>query len=327
MLPDSKPRNHILLRFGMVVIILALLSQTALVVGQSYTFQVQSGTPVYLQNFAHVEKGCNWMGIAGQVFDQSGLPIDRMVVRVEGFLGNQTIDALGMTSLATAYGPGGYEIELAQKVLNSNGTLNITLYDLQGQQVSAHVPFTTYMDCSKNLIIINFIQTSAPSMPTTTPTGTFSGVTVNGSLLLQGRPAAPHSSWVTAMKLDLIPPGQNQAAATYNTTTDQNGQYSVPNVPAGTYKIGVKGENTLRTTIPVTTLQSGSNQLPAITLKAGDANNDNYVSAADFSILAGAFGKCLGTGGYNGKADFNSDQCVTAADFSLLSGNYGLQGD
>jgi hypothetical protein len=61
--------------------------------------------PAYLQNFTHIEQGCNWMGVAGQVFDKNGQPINRMVVRVEGFLGNQSLDALGMTSLATAYGP------------------------------------------------------------------------------------------------------------------------------------------------------------------------------------------------------------------------------
>jgi hypothetical protein len=64
-----------------------------------------------------------------------------------------------------------------------------------------------------------------------------------------------------------------------------------------------------------------------VLLKAGDANDDNFVSAADFSLLAASFGKCLGGNAYNGKADFNNDQCVTAADFSLLSANYGLQGD
>jgi hypothetical protein len=33
---------------------------------------LQSGSPAYIQNFAHMDAGCNWLGIAGQVFDVDG---------------------------------------------------------------------------------------------------------------------------------------------------------------------------------------------------------------------------------------------------------------
>lgn len=327
MFSEYKTPIKVILRAGFVALLIVALQGILPVAGQSYTFQVQPGTPVYLQNFAHVEKGCNWMGVAGQVFDATGQPIDRMVVRVEGILGNQAVDALSLTSLATAYGPGGFEIELAQQTLNSSGALSIALYDLQGQQVSAQIPFNTFSDCAKNLIIVNFIQTGSTVTPTLTPTGSVQGIAVNGKVTLQGRPATPHPSWVISLRVDLIAPGQSQAAAIFTTTTDENGQFGVSNLPTGSYRIGIKAENSLRAMTPVTLLQVGSIQLPAVALKFGDANNDNFISAADFSILAGSFGKCLGTTGYIAKADFNNDKCVTAADFSLLSGNYGLQGD
>lgn len=293
---------------------------------QTYPFSVQPGTPTYLQNFAHVEKGCNWMGVVGQVFDKNGQPINRMVVRVEGFLGSQSIDALGMTGLATAYGPGGFEIELSEEPMNSNGTLFISLFDLQGQQVSAYTPFNTYTDCSKNLILINFQESGSGQItPTVTPEP--SGTDATGSLILQGRPLAPNASWMIGITLEFTQSGQTQPIAAFNTTTDQYGEYSVSNLPTGVFDIAIKGENSLRAVLPSTTLQSGQNQLPDVQLIAGDANNDNFVSAIDFSILASSFGECLGGTAYNGNADFNNDQCVTAADFSLLSGNYGLQGD
>ena len=293
---------------------------------QSYAFTVQQGTPSYLQNFTHVEQGCNWLGVVGQVFDKTGQPINRMVVRVEGFLGNQSLDALGMTSLATAYGPGGYEIVLSDKPLNSSGTLSISLYNLEGDRVSAYVPFNTYTDCSKNMILINFQESGAtPGTPTITPQPT--GVTASGNLLLQGRPTAPHAAWITGVEFILTQTGQTQAAKTINTITDQYGAYTLTDLPAGIFTITIKGDNTLRAKLPATTLQSGKNQLPDVRLKPGDANNDNFVSAIDFSILAASFGKCLGGNAYNGKADFNNDQCVSAADFSLLSANYGQQGD
>ena len=293
---------------------------------QAYTFTVQTGNPSYLQNFAHVDQGCNWLGVVGQVFDKNGQPITRMVVRVEGFLGNQSLDALGMTSLATAYGPGGYEIELSDEPLNSSSTLSIALFNLEGERISEYVPFNTYADCSKNLILINFQETgTSPGTPTITPQPT--GVSASGNLLLQGRPTAPHAAWITGVEFTLAQTGSSQPATIINTTTDQYGSYSLTDLPAGTYSISVKAENTLRAALPATTLQSGQNQLPDIQLKSGDANDDNFVSAIDFSILASSFGDCLGGISYNESADFNNDQCVTAVDFSLLSANYGQQGD
>lgn len=292
---------------------------------QTYPFQVQTGTPAYLQNFANFEKGCNWMGVAGQVFDRSGQPINRLVVQIEGILGNQSIDALGLTGLAPAYGPGGFEIELAQQPQNTTGSLNIALYNLAGEQVSEWVAFNTVEDCNKNLVLINFQETGTTPV-TPTPTLPPSSVSANGRLLLQGRPNAPNPAWVMDAAFSFLPTVQSQAPLVLHTMTDAYGNYTLSNLPSGAFQIAIKGENTLRVLLPVTMLQAGANPLPDITLLAGDANDDNFVSAVDFSLLASAYGQCLGTSSYNGKADFNNDQCVSAADFSLLSANYGKQG-
>ena len=98
------------------------------------------------------------MGVAGQVFDRSGKPILNMVVVVEGVLNNATIDMIGLTGINGAYGPGGYEIQLANAVINSSNTLAITLYDLAGSTMTYPLAFSTYADCSKNLVLINFNQ-------------------------------------------------------------------------------------------------------------------------------------------------------------------------
>ncbi len=121
-------------------------------------YTIQPSTPAYLQNFAHPEAGCNWMGVAGQVFDRSGKPIPNMVVVVDGVLNNTTVDLIGLTGLNNAYGPGGFEIQLANAVINSSNTLAITLYDLAGSTMTYPFAFSTYADCSKNLILINFNQ-------------------------------------------------------------------------------------------------------------------------------------------------------------------------
>lgn len=121
-------------------------------------YTIQPSTPAYLQSFAHPEAGCNWLGVAGQVFDRAGKPITNMVVVVEGVLNNSAVDLIGLTGLNGAYGPGGFEIQLANRVMNSTNTLTITLYDLAGSAMTYPFAFSTYADCSKNLILINFNQ-------------------------------------------------------------------------------------------------------------------------------------------------------------------------
>lgn len=121
-------------------------------------YSIQPETPVYLQNFAHPDKGCNWMGVAGQVFDKSGKPINQMVVIVSGRMNNKDIDLVGMTGLNSAYGPGGYEITIGNSAVVTTNALSITLYDLSGAEMTKPFTFSTYSDCSKNLVVINFNQ-------------------------------------------------------------------------------------------------------------------------------------------------------------------------
>lgn len=121
-------------------------------------FQVQSDSPAYIQNFAHPQEGCNWSGVAGQVFDENGNAIKRVVVLILGQYGNKNIDSVTLTGLKTAekYGPGGYEIYLGDQPISTSGTLSIQLFDLDANPISTMIPLITYDDCSKNLLIINF---------------------------------------------------------------------------------------------------------------------------------------------------------------------------
>jgi len=122
---------------------------------QSRLFNVQANSPVYLQNFAN-NKGCSWMGVAGQAFNREGKPIKNLVVVVEGFIGETPVDQVALTGMAPAYGTQGYEITLASQVIATNTSLFITLYDLAGTPLTYPVMFNTFADCKKNLILINF---------------------------------------------------------------------------------------------------------------------------------------------------------------------------
>jgi hypothetical protein len=118
-------------------------------------FKIQNSI-MYTTNFAYPDLGCNWLGIAGQVMNKTGNPYVDVVVVVEGMIGSEGYAWIGLTGLAPAYGPGGYEIQISEAPFNSTEPFYITLYDLDSNQLSDTLSFSTYDDCSKNLIIANF---------------------------------------------------------------------------------------------------------------------------------------------------------------------------
>ena len=121
-----------------------------------YTLQVEA--PVYIKNFVHIDAGCDWLGVAGQVFDANGDPVLNLVLVAAGTLNGKTINLTAVTGIpeADVYGPGGYEIQLAGEALASSQSLNIQVFDLQGNALSEAYVFDTYADCTRNLAIINF---------------------------------------------------------------------------------------------------------------------------------------------------------------------------
>jgi hypothetical protein len=120
-------------------------------------YQVQPDTPYYLQNYAHPDLACNWLGVAGQVFGKSGKPLSDVVVVVDGSLSGKALEQIGLTGKAVAYGDAGYELELSNQALASTDPWTIALYDLEGNALSDPLPFNSIADCKKNLILINFI--------------------------------------------------------------------------------------------------------------------------------------------------------------------------
>jgi len=120
--------------------------------------RVQHGSPVAISNFAHPELGCNWMGLAGQIIDADSQPIKDIVVEVGGTLEGMPIFGLAVTGESTVYGPGGFEIKLGDEPIDSDGTLWVVVYDLDGNKIISPVFFSTYSDCEKNLIVMNFVK-------------------------------------------------------------------------------------------------------------------------------------------------------------------------
>lgn len=107
----------------------------------------------------HPEAGCNWFGVGGEAYDRNNAPILYLRVRLGGTLNGQIIDPnmhTTVTGIAPEYGRAGFEFMLGTVPVASNSTLWIELLDEAGLPLSEKVYFSTYADCSKNLILIRF---------------------------------------------------------------------------------------------------------------------------------------------------------------------------
>jgi len=123
-------------------------------------FELSVGSPIAIASLTfHPEAGCNWMGVAGQVFDMSGAPISTgVIVQLGGVLDGENKEITTLTGTANQYGEAGYEIVLASKPVASSSSMWVQLLDQAGLAMSPKVYFDTYDTCDKNLIFINFHQ-------------------------------------------------------------------------------------------------------------------------------------------------------------------------
>jgi hypothetical protein len=122
------------------------------------SFSIQEGSPSYVENSFHLDAGCNWLGIAGQVFDKEGTPVSGILVEAGGFLGGIEISGLTLTGMAPDYGEGGYEITLSDSPISSDGDIWIQLLDQANLPLSEKIYFKTFDSCDSNLVKINFKQ-------------------------------------------------------------------------------------------------------------------------------------------------------------------------
>ena len=136
-------------------------------------YTLQQGSPAALPNFNHPEDGCDWLGVAGQVFDENGLEVIGLTVLVGDTETPEATPLEGITGDALAYGLGGYEIQMAAEALDSSERFWIQILNAEGAPLTTRHTFNTYRDCEQNLILINFVpldESKAKNAPTLTPT-------------------------------------------------------------------------------------------------------------------------------------------------------------
>jgi hypothetical protein len=150
--------------------------------------------------------------------------------------------------------------------------------------------------------------------------------TLDGHVDLQGRPAAPHASWITGLTVHFLQGGG--LVATKTVTTDGNGDFTIPDVAAGTYDICVKSSHALSQLVTgVEIVACQATPVGFGTLREGDATNDDAITLADYAALYVAYGSIPGDANWNPNCDFNENDAVELGDYSLLYTNYGETGD
>ncbi len=102
---------------------------------------------------------CDWLVIAGQVWDLPGDPVtDSVSVHLFGELNGFIIDQYRTPGTEEVYGESGYEFALEGFVVDSEETLYIQLVDENNAPLSNPYLVQTYEDCQQNLILVNFKQ-------------------------------------------------------------------------------------------------------------------------------------------------------------------------
>jgi hypothetical protein len=171
----------------------------------------------------------------------------------------------------------------------------------------------------------DLLVTRTPS-PTATATRTPITAVLIGHATWQGPPGQPDPRQQLPITLTLSLgntetnyPAQNTDAQGFFTVT-------VSNLAAGTYTWRAKGPRYLSNSGTVSLSGAAVTRLEMGLMRAGDANNDNLVGAADFAIVKRAYGTAEGDPAYDARADFNNDRLINTVDFTLLKANFGSGG-
>ncbi|MFU8826763.1 MAG: hypothetical protein ACNA70_04645 [Brevefilum sp.] len=117
------------------------------------------GEPEYMSSaLIRPSLGCDWLIIAGQVWNLQDAPVRGLSLHLFGALDGYTIDRFSLTGSAPDYGQSGYEFQLENLSVDSQDTLFIQLFDADGNALSNPYGLETFNDCQKNLILVNFKQ-------------------------------------------------------------------------------------------------------------------------------------------------------------------------
>lgn len=146
------------------------------------------------------------------------------------------------------------------------------------------------------------------------------GASVSGKVTREDCPTAAEPITVTFRPASGTP-------FTRTPITASNGNFAVYGIPPNTYQVAIRGSKFLQKVVTADTT-SGDVAGLNVTLRGGDANNDNHVDVFDLSELIEAFDATPTDSHWNeGHADFNCDNRVDVFDLDILIRNFDAVGD
>jgi len=153
--------------------------------------------------------------------------------------------------------------------------------------------------------------------------------TLQGQVTFAGRGDAPNDKWIEPFVVKLFQPGElSQAIWTGVATTNSTGVFTITDVVAGTYDIGIKNATCLSKV--ATNVTVGFNETKVVdfgTTREGDANDDDYIDASDYAALSYCWFSQPGDANWYAGVDFNRDGFIDASDYAALSYDWLKKGD
>ena len=255
-----------------------------------------------------------------------------------GSLSNGTTHAFLLTPflmLRPAYVPGG-AVSTATITLDAPAPPTGAVVTLNSDSPLAVLSTSTVtLPAGTRTATLTVTTAFVPTDTTVHITATYNGVTRTAPLLIR---AAGALSGVVTLEQCVTMGGEvitlifrntdDNGSFTRTATLANDGSFSLPNVPAGTYYLAVKGRLWLQKVVPLDVPDNGTPTV-AVTLLTGDANNDNSIDPTDFNIFVSAYNsdRSIPGSGYDTRADFNCDGKVDPTDFGLFVDNYNTVGD
>jgi len=161
-------------------------------------------------------------------------------------------------------------------------------------------------------------------LPLLVPTVT----TLEGHVSYVSRGIPPDARWIEPFVVRVFEQSNlTNELWTTNATTNNTGVFNM-SVVVGTYDIGIKNWTCLSELVTNVTLTGDNTTVVDFgTTREGDADNDDWVTGGDRSILYAGWGSSKGSPGYNCHADFDRDGWLTGGDRSMMYAYWGQKGD
>lgn len=98
------------------------------------------------------DQGCDWMSIAGEIWDMEGNPLFQVGVVVTG----ESFEQFAWAGSATGFGPSGYEVQLNTSPYQA--TWRVRLLNFNTMPISDEIVVRSREDCNRNVILVDFEQ-------------------------------------------------------------------------------------------------------------------------------------------------------------------------